>query len=316
MYNSCEHFTSSLNKRIIYDLEPFEKISKSDIDAMKNTSYRGFHIKILDNKIKVIRENNSYELRNQRILEFFIFLSKNYKLPNIEFIIHTDDKPPVNDMPMFVQSKKINEKGILYPDFSFVRWDWPAFPEASVDNWEIFRKDIKSFHIPISNKINKCLFRGAPTNSYRNLFFEKSKNNLNFDIDISVGAASRTNYIPLKQHCKYKYLLNLPGNSSSGRFKYLFLMDSIIFDINNEYIEFWYHVLKNNYHYFQFEKNINSFDKINDKINELENNPIYYQKILNNSKDIEKYFTYDSVIQYWLTLFDNYHKKMCYEVKS
>lgn len=314
MYNSYENFINILNTNIDNDLCEFKVIDQNIINYMDNLNYRGFRIKFINNKVVILNEKSAYELRNQRILEFFVFLSKNYKLPNIEFIIHTDDKPPTDKLPMLMQSKKYNSSGILYPDFSFIKWDWPAFPEASVDNWDIFRNDICNYHIDKKDKINKCFFRGAATNPIRNYFMDRSINNTNFDIDITVGANSRKTYIPLKHHTRYKYLLNLPGNSSSGRLKYLFLMDSVVFDIKGEYKEFWYHILKNEYHFFQYFSKDESFDLLNEKIIFLETNDQAYDIIIKNCKEIQQYFTYQSVIQYWLKLFEEYYKKINFKV--
>lgn len=316
MYIDQVEFQTALESRIHKDLDHIQSINKTDMENMADLPYRGFHIKIVNNKLHIITEKPAYELRNLRLLDLFKYLVENFKLPDTEFIIHADDYPPNTDLPILVQSKLHNQtSGILYPDFSFYRWDWPKFPEASVDKWEDFRRDIKNYHTSFSNKKPRCLFRGNKTNPIREIFYTNTKENKLFDIDIGVNAKQRSAYIPLKNHAEYKYLLNLPGRSSSGRFKYLFMMRSVVFNIQGEYTEFWYHVLKNNYHYFEFENSIDSIALVENKIKELENNPDYYIDIIHNMQEIEKYFSMSSVINYWLKLISIYSSKLNFKVQ-
>lgn len=315
MYSDQEHFQTVLESRIYDDLSHINQVSADDIEYMKHSGYRGFHIKIVDNKLHIITEKPAYELRNYRLLDCLNYLVNNFTIKDTEFVIHTDDYPPDINLPMFVQSKKKDQNcGILYPDFSFYTWDWPVFPEASVEKWDDFRTNIKNHYIPISQKRPVCFFRGNQTNPIRQIFYESTKNNKTFDIDISVSHNSKTQYIPLKNHTHYKYLLNLPGRSSSGRLKYLFMMRSIVFNIKGEYIEFWYHVLKNNYHYFEFDNCETSIDLIYNKIFELENNFDAYLEIIYNMQEIEKYFSMHSVMLYWLRLLSIYTNKLNYKV--
>ena len=44
-------------------------------------------------------------------------------------------------------------------------------------------------------------------------------------------------FVPLAQHCTYKYLLNWPGNTWSGRFKFLPLCASLVIHLNNAWYE-------------------------------------------------------------------------------
>lgn len=316
MYIDQVQFQTALESRIHKDLNHIQSINKIDIENMANLPYRGFHLKIINNKLNIVTEKPAYELRNMRLLDLFTYLIGNFELPDTEFIIHADDYPPDTDLPILVQSKLENQNsGILYPDFSFFRWDWPAFPEASVDRWDNFRHDIRNYHVPLSTKNPVCFFRGNKTNTIREIFYNNTRNNKLFDIDIGVDARRRSAYIPLKNHTKYKYLLNLPGRSSSGRFKYLFMMRSVVFNIKGDYTEFWYHVLKNNYHYFEFENSIDSVALVENKIKELESNQDYYIDIMHNIQEIEKYFSISSIINYWLKLISVYSSKLTFKIQ-
>lgn len=315
MYTDQQQFQSELELRIYKDLNPINSISKEDMHYMTHSNYDGFHIKIIDNKLYIIKEKPSYELRNLRLLDLFVYIVNHFKIDNTEFVIHTGDHPPDTQLPIFVQSKKTDQvSGILYPDFSFYRWDWPAFPEASVDKWDDFRINIKNYYTKLNNKKPVCFFRGNNTNSIRETFYYNTKNNPLFDIDIGVDWNKRSSYIPLKEHTKYKYLINFPGRSSSGRFKYLLMMRSVVFDIKGEYDEFWYHILKNNYHYYQFNNSSDIIQLMEQKTLELEKDKDLYIENMYNLQEIEKYFSMNSIILYWLRLLSVYTSKLNYEV--
>jgi len=324
IYNNQKEFQEKLESRIHKELSEFPTIDKSTIDNLSKSNFKGFHIKIINRKINIIKENASYELRNYRILEILNLLNFNFILPDTEFIIHTEDQPPINNGPMFVQSKLEENNTILYPDFTFMKWDWPAFPKGEIESWYHFKENIKKYNTPIELKNNKCLFRGADngsavpiagTQKIRKSIYELVKNNPLYDIKF-VNFPDTTNFLSLKEHSNYKYLINLPGGSSSGRFKYLLMMNSVVFNIKGRYTEFWYHVLEDCYHYYSIEGQTPEeiVNKMTNKIIELENNSKLYNQIINNLQEIVDYFTFDSVISYWLTLLKEYSQKLNYKV--
>ncbi|QQP49105.1 KTEL motif-containing protein 1, partial [Caligus rogercresseyi] len=61
--------------------------------------------------------------------------------------------------------------------------------------------------------------------------------------------APPANEVPLEGHCQYKYLFNYRGVAASFRFKHLFLCQSLVFHVGNEWTEFFYHALVPWIHY-------------------------------------------------------------------
>ena len=55
--------------------------------------------------------------------------------------------------------------------------------------------------------------------------------------------------VSLESHCHYKYLFNFRGVAASFRLKHLFLCQSIVFHVGEEWIEFFYPQLKPWVHY-------------------------------------------------------------------
>jgi len=132
------------------------------------------------------------------------------------------------------------------------------------------------------------------------------KNNKKYDIHIA------TQYVPMYEFCKYKYLLNLPGNQPwSYRMTKILLMNSLIFDVtimqtyiieennktyeekNEKWVQIYSDYFIANEDYieviYDWTESVTSdleVIKIYDKINELykyyENNKDEYLKITNN----------------------------------
>ena len=46
------------------------------------------------------------------------------------------------------------------------------------------------------------------------------------------------------EHCGYKYLLYMPGNTWANRLKYLMLCGSTIVMPKDRYVAFWWHLLE------------------------------------------------------------------------
>lgn len=53
-----------------------------------------------------------------------------------------------------------------------------------------------------------------------------------------------SHFMSVYEHCKYKYLLHIPGNSYSARLKYLLGCGSVVLVMPSEFQEFWYHLMK------------------------------------------------------------------------
>ncbi|KAG8316813.1 Protein O-glucosyltransferase 1 [Homalodisca vitripennis] len=61
--------------------------------------------------------------------------------------------------------------------------------------------------------------------------------------------------VALEDHCKYKYLFNFRGVAASFRLKHLFLCESLVFNVGNEWLEFFHTALKPWVHYIPVKSN-------------------------------------------------------------
>jgi hypothetical protein len=135
----------------------------------------------------------------------------------------------------------------------------------------------------------------------------KEKEDKNYDINVN------TQFVPMYDFAKYKYLLNLPGHQPwSYRMTKILLMESLIFDVailqtyiikkdnkqykdvNKKWIQFYSNYFKNGDDYFEitydWTENITSDDevlplyhKINKLHNQYNSNPGEYSKIVKSA---------------------------------
>ena len=199
--------------------------------------------------------------------------------------------------PIYVFATPKNKNFILFPDNSFECMTIDEKYNGSCYDWEQTKAIIinKSNKVKFMEKTNKIFFKGTSTSSkntqIRENLYTLSKSSKYLDIRLDGWYA----YIGMDNFCEYKFLLNLPGNYPwSNRFKYLFLMKSIVINvdvesedmkthiIDQEWISFINIIVKPDTHYInlKFKYYYNDDDK----------NKNYEQciEILNQLEDIYK----------------------------
>jgi hypothetical protein len=322
---STVNFTKESFERIEYLLtNPPESVNfKEFIDSLlKITIKEGFVIPshyetdFLGRKaqlITLIKESIEYAHNKGKVI------------PDVTFYIGTKDSHNYlePELPIFVLSKPIDARGLLFPDNSFV-------------NWKEERKDILS-KCKKTEKENIVYFRGANTgNKKHNLRKILSKDH-KFKIPMKIDITKLK--IPQYNFCKYKYLLNLPGTSGwSYRFKYLFLMKSLVINVALQYIRSEKRVLTKQDKWMQFfdsyfipnqdyievryvwgpmmseKENRNNYIKLRNDIiklyNYYEKNSNLYEKIVESGYNKVKEITPSVVHQSIYKIIKNYSKEV------
>jgi protein glucosyltransferase len=74
--------------------------------------------------------------------------------------------------------------------------------------------------------------------------------------DADTLGAKPADEIKLEDHCKYKYLFNFRGVAASFRFRHLFLCNSLVFHVGNDWLEFFYDELKPWIHYIPVQQDL------------------------------------------------------------
>ena len=235
---------------------------------------------------------------------------------------------------MFLQNQKKTDY-IIFPDNTFSclqikqKYSGKCYDFDNVK--KITKKKCNRYYF--SNKINKIYFKGTDTtknntNIRKNLEEKSKKNNW-----LNVNLNAWQNYIEPYKFCEYKGLLNLPGHYPwSNRFKYLFLMKSLVVNIdvytinlNPKYMDYPYvsfinYIVKKNKHYINLnmiyyrtsyatskkyekyimEKKKNESDKIINKLTEIYHNIDCdkYKKIINDGYKKVRKLSMENIYEY------------------
>ena len=319
---------SNIDKEILSISNSF-KISH--IPKYYYTIKYGFHAKINNNKLTIVKDFGSFQSRNINTIAMIEDVLKKYSLPNTELLINTDDKlkQDIKDIPIFTMAKRKLDTYLTYPDHTFYKWK-----EAKTDHWDKERNSIIQNCKKHPKKIQKVLFRGANTHYIRDYLAKQNNHVLDIKL-LNVNQKNPPFFVKLQDHCKWKYLLHIPGISYAARLKYLMMTNSLVFYIKKnpefEYREFWYGLLQNMYNCVIIKdnntyNNNNKIQKVNGKwddsankyimkqildyINILQKDDLLYTKIVNNNQILRAKFTYNIVLEYWYSLITKYSEKV------
>lgn len=218
---------------------------------------------------------------------------------------------------------------IMYPAWSF----WAGGPAiklypTGLGRWDQHRQSINdaSHMWPWESKKSMAFFRGSRTSPERDSIVllsrqypdlvdaQYTKNQAWKSIQDTLNAEPAKE-ISLEEHCKYKYLFNYRGVAASFRLKHLFLCNSLVFHVGNEWQEFFYDSLKPWVHYVPVTKEpkqselkyllefFNEHDELAEEIATRGRNQIWDHLKM---KDIHCY---------WRRLLRKYAKLLKFEVK-
>jgi hypothetical protein len=299
-----------LLRNIEQDLEPYRKtgIDRALFDRVNGCAFKGLHIKIIDGEATVFREAPSFQTRNHCMVLMLREVASRYPLPDCEFIIHTDDVPPVSNLPLFTFCKRAGDKTILVPDFSFYAW-----LEAYIPNIDEAKRYVARGHMPWKEKTDKLFFAGAGTHPLR--IAMGRMNDPFLDIRITDWTRNRASFVTLQAHNRWRYLLHLAGNSYSARLKYLFLTNSLVIQGDNEWREFWHPILEEGVHCIKHDfgdgTDLNSLRK---KLSDLSEEDV--QRIIQaGHQHVSQILTLDNIYEYMARLIEEYAALLRFKIQ-
>lgn len=267
----------------------------------------------------------------------------NLKIPNTTIYIWISDRFPWNiesatKFPIFVYSRPFNINFPIFPDNTFYCMTIDKKYRGQCFNWDEVKQKIGE-KCPINQKKeHRYYFKGAPTTKLTHKLRETLETKTYWDTKFTVKLDAWTNYEPMYKFCEYLYLLNLPGHYPwSNRLKYLFIMNSVVININiskiaftnngfidyvdDKYISFIDYITDDKdsinytyvYHYCHCDsdktllkkckiKQKKEFNKLmkflNTLFKDMEKNPDKYKKMIRNGKNKIKKLTNNRVSQY------------------
>eukprot|EP00117_Sycon_ciliatum_P021999 scpid85297/ scgid19107/ Protein O-glucosyltransferase 1; CAP10-like 46 kDa protein; KTEL motif-containing protein 1 len=300
-------------------------IGKADIEragATLATRYQVLNHKLYRNPRCV------FPARCEGVEHFLLSILKD--LPDMDIMINVYDHPQVpkysQPSPVFSFSRDSHFSDIMYPAWTF--WSggpavWPLYP-TGLGRWDLQRDIItkRADATPWSEKESKAFFRGSRTSSERDPLILYSRKHPEF-----AAAAYTKNQayrskkdtlgeepaegVPLEDHCEYKYLFNFRGVAASFRFKHLFMCRSLVFQVGEEWLEFFYPALKPWVHYIPLDTDLKDFDEVLQFVREHDD---VAQQIAERGYDfIWNNLQLSDVQAYWLQLLTDYAALLQYK---
>lgn len=244
------------------------------------TYHQGIHKRMIDD---VRQYGVKYQIIDQRLyrqkdcmfparcagIEYFLKMNL-YRLPDTELIVNCRDWPQIHNGwgvhgPVFSFSKTDQYHDIMYPAWSF----WGGGPAIStyptgIGRWDLMREklNVAALKHPWAQKKSQAFFRGSRTSDERDSLVllsrqlphlvkaEYTKNQAWKSMADTLGAEPVKD-VPMEDQCIYKYLFNFRGVAASFRFRHLFLCQSLVINVGDEWKEFFYDTLAPNYHFIQ-----------------------------------------------------------------
>lgn len=162
-------------------------------------------------------------------------------IPNVEFVIHTDDQGEANEhLPLWVLDRTTKQHHLwLMPDFGFGSW-----PEPKVGTYsEVVRKanDYEKRH-PWDKKIPQLFWKGALMVDVRRKLVEIGKKYSWSKVE-EVDWRDKATVMTMDDHCGFKFLGHVEGFAYSGRLKYILQCRSVVVAHEMEYIQHFHHLI-------------------------------------------------------------------------
>ncbi|XP_011211567.2 O-glucosyltransferase rumi [Bactrocera dorsalis] len=325
--NNCKCYIEVITN----DLKPYQKGITQQM--LNNTAKYGTRYKILNHQLFRDKEC-MFPARCSGIEHFLLNLLP--ELPDMDMVVNTRDWPQVliglgsRIGPIFSFSKTSDYLDIMYPAWTF----WAGGPAISlhptgIGRWDLQRDSISKAAIktPWSEKLPLAFFRGSRTSDERDalvllsrrkpdLVDAKYTKNQAWKSPKDTLNAEPAKEVLLEDHCRYKYLFNFRGVAASFRFKHLFLCNSLVFHVGEEWKEFFYFALKPWVHYVPL-KSYPSEKEIENILNFfLEHDDLAREISERGSQFILNHLRMQDIECYWKSLLLSYQKLITFKVES
>ncbi|KAK6175502.1 hypothetical protein SNE40_013955 [Patella caerulea] len=322
-YKECESTDCSCYDSVIEDDLSVWKTKGITAEGINKAKDNGVRYQIINHKL-YREENCMFSARCSGVEHYILEIIK--KLPDMEMIINVRDWPQSSKfnppIPVFSFSTvKKQHWDIMYPAWTF--WEggpavWPIYP-TGLGRWDEQRNIIpaEAKKWPWEKKHTKAFFRGSRTSSERDplIYLSRAKPDL-VDAEYTKNQAWKSEAdtlhrppateIKLEDHCKYKYLFNFRGVAASFRFKHLFLCDSLVFHVGDEWLEFFYPIMKPWVHYIPVKQDLSD---VEDLLHFAKENDEVAKKIATRGRQfIWDHLKMEDISCYWKKLLKSYAK--------
>ncbi|GAV02866.1 hypothetical protein RvY_13378 [Ramazzottius varieornatus] len=254
-------------------------------------------------------------------------------LPDMELVINVHDYPQVsihepNPYPVFSFSKTPKYQDILCPAWTF----WEGGPAIAsyprgLGRWDEMRERLSesSEKYQWENKKSVGFFRGSRTSGERDplvllsrrwpdLVDAKYTKNQAWKSENDTLGDEPASEVKLEDHCEYKYLYNFRGVAASFRFKHLFLCNSLVFHVGQDWVEFFYSALKPWVHFVPVKNDISDVEEL---LEFAKDNDGLVRQIADRGKEfVFRHLRMADVELYWKHLLLDYSSLLKYSVSK
>jgi hypothetical protein len=294
------------NNEIDYEVLLNDKIyDKNTYPKLNNIDSR------IINTFELIKKSIKYSIKKNRVVPntiLFIWISDRYPW----------DKDVDKQMPIYLYAKPKDTSFLIFPDNTFNCLTLDKKYNGKCYDYNIIKKKIlKHCANDFNDKPNIMYFKGTPTTKKTTKLRETLESYSKKTNWLQIHLDAWTKYEKIYEMNNYKYLLNLPGHYPwSNRFKYLFLMKSLVININtnmqeynnlqNDKIEYWIsfidYIVKPNEDYINIDAKYywSSDQNLQNKYSDMsKSNDNETLRIFNELKNIMKKYNnnYDKIIK-------------------
>lgn len=258
----------------------FQKYRKG-LNPQQKANYRSFCAKVLKSscialtilkgRIFVRHFFPGYQTRHRATLHAIYRVAQRFgPLPDAEFVVEVTDGQlgTMFDLPIFMITRpRDSQVGILYPDFTFYTWPEAACPPERSHGYSylyyLYEREAQKAEAQPDEywnaKEDTLFWRGGRIgNPHRDMAVQVFEGKLATDIQYMLwtntsitGVNGAPGCVGLLEHCKYRYLAFLDGNTYSSRFKYNLLCGSCVFASLPSWVEWWSRLFKANEDYVE-----------------------------------------------------------------
>lgn len=202
-----------------------------------------------------------YQSRHRSTLHAIYRVSQRFgPLPNAEFVLDVSDglANPM-ELPIFIITRTRDVRsGVLYPDFTFYSWPEAVCPPERSHSYGYLydgyareaKKQAKDPKAAFGEKLDNLFWRGGVVgNPQRANAVNALQGVPGTDVAFMVwhntsitGVNGAPGCVGLLDHCRYRYLALLNGNSYTSRLKYQLLCGSCVFASVPAWVEWWTHL--------------------------------------------------------------------------
>jgi hypothetical protein len=203
-----------------------------------------------------------YQSRSKAVFHKILSVSKKQKLPDALIVIEfSDGNAKMGDLPIFSIARHTgDQRGVLYPDFTFDDWPESVCPHAKEHDHNYTRLFDAFSHLgDLDHRVETLFWRGAELghrgsimdflNNYR-ATHSHYVNHIDAEF-MSWDDLGKGQCVGLLDQCDYKYLLYMPGITYSSSLKYKLLCGSVVFSPKLEWQEFWTDLLVPGTHFVE-----------------------------------------------------------------